>query len=49
MSLIKYGDVEPIQLVKPSDIEEEDTKQKLDDLKADMDQTHTALDRTKLG
>lgn len=34
--IIKYGDAETINVIKPVDVADEDTKKKLDDLKGEM-------------
>jgi len=34
--IVKYGDAEDINIIQPLDITDEDTKQKLEDLKGEM-------------
>jgi hypothetical protein len=34
--IIKYGDAETINVIQPADLADEDTKQKLDDLKSEL-------------
>lgn len=36
MSLVKYGDAETINVIESSDIDANDTKQKIEDLKKDI-------------
>lgn len=34
--IIKYGDAETINVIQPADLTDEETKQKLDDLKSEV-------------
>lgn len=39
--IIKYGDAETISVIQPTDVTDEDTKQKLHDLKNELAKTDT--------
>lgn len=40
--IIKYGDAENINVIQPIDLTDEDTKQKLEDLKGEMNKEQSA-------
>lgn len=40
--IVKYGDAENINVIQPLDLTDEETKQKLEDLKSDMNKEQSA-------